>query len=47
MDTVKPRTVVNTKAQELPTAKEILSEVIHPRPADVDDMILRRLKDRI
>lgn len=43
---MKPRTVVNTKAWELPTAKEILDEVFHARPADVEEMILRRLEAR-
>ncbi len=36
---------VSTKALELETAKEILSEVFHARPADVEEMILRRLEE--
>jgi len=30
---------------ELETAKEILKEVFHARPSDVEDMIQRRLED--
>ena len=37
---------VSTKAMELETAKEILSEVFHAHPADVEEMILRRLEER-
>ena len=37
---------VSTKALELETAKEILSEVFHARPADVEEMLLRRLEER-
>ena len=37
---------VSNKALELETAKEILSEVFHARPADVEEMILRRLEAR-
>jgi hypothetical protein len=36
----------STKALELETAKEILSEVFHARPADVEEMIQRRLVER-
>ena len=36
---------VSTKALELETAKQILSEVFHARPADVEEMILRRLEE--
>ena len=31
---------------ELETAKEILAEVFHARPGDVDEMIQRRLEER-
>jgi hypothetical protein len=31
---------------ELETAKEILAEVFHARPGDVEEMILRRLEER-
>ena len=37
---------VSTKAQELEAAKEILSEVFHVQPVDVEDMIQRRLEER-
>ena len=37
---------VSTKQLELETAKEILSEVFHARPADVEEMIQRRLEER-
>jgi hypothetical protein len=37
---------VSTKARELEAAKEILSEVFHVRPADVEEMILQRLEER-
>ena len=36
---------VSTKALELKTAKEILSEVFHARPADVEEMIQSRLEE--
>ena len=36
---------VSSKAQELQAAKEILSEVFRIRPADVDEMLLRRLEE--
>ena len=38
---------VSTKALELETAKMILSEIFHARPADVEEMIQRRMEDRI
>jgi hypothetical protein len=31
---------------ELQTAKQILEEVFHARPSDVEDMILRRLEEK-
>ena len=34
------------KAMELEAAKEILAEVFHTRPADIEDMIQRRLEER-
>lgn len=37
---------ISTKAQELDTAKEILAEVFQIRPADVEEMIQKRLEDR-
>jgi hypothetical protein len=35
--------MVNPRLLELETAKEILEEIFHVRPSDVDDMIQRRL----
>jgi hypothetical protein len=37
---------ISIKAQELQAAKEILSEVFHAHPVDVEEMILRRLEAR-
>ena len=37
---------VNTKQLELEAAKQILSEVFHAHPVDVEEMILRRLEAR-
>lgn len=37
---------VGTKQLELEAAKQILSEVFNVRPADVEDMIQRRLEER-
>ena len=42
---VQPRWV-NAKQLELETAKEILAEVFHARPADVEEMIHCRLEER-
>jgi hypothetical protein len=36
---------VNTKQLELETAKEMLAEIFHARPEDVEDMIHSRLKE--
>jgi hypothetical protein len=41
----EPRQMINLKHLELETAKEILKEVFHARPSDVDDMIQRRLEE--
>jgi len=37
---------ISTKAQELDTAKEILAEVFHIRPVDVEELIEKRLENR-
>jgi hypothetical protein len=37
---------VGTKQLELEAAKQILSEVFHLRPADVEDMIKWRLEEK-
>ena len=39
---IEPRPMVS-RAMELETAKEILAEVFHARPGEVEEMILRRL----
>ena len=44
--TVEPRQAVSIRAQELETAKEILVEVFHARPSEVEEMIKRRLEER-
>ena len=36
----------NSKLMELETAKEILAEIFHTRPADVEEMIQSRLEER-
>jgi len=43
IDHIRP---VSTKALELESAKEILSEVFHARPSEIEDMIQRRLEER-
>ncbi len=43
---IEPMRSANTKALELETAKEILAEIFHARPADVEEMIQRRLDER-
>ena len=42
---VQPRRA-STEQMELETAKQILSEVFHARPSDVEDMIQRRLEEK-
>ena len=36
---IEPRPMVSTRAMELETAKEILAEVFHARPGEVEEMI--------
>ncbi len=43
---IEPIWPVCTKVLELETAKEILAEVFHTRPNEVEEMILRRLEER-
>jgi len=43
---VETRHAASTSVLELETAKEILAEVFHARPGDVEEMILRRLEER-
>jgi hypothetical protein len=44
-EVIRPRPV-STKQLELETAKQILSEVFDVRPADVEEMMQRRLEER-
>ena len=41
---IEPSSVINPKVLELQTAKEILAEVFHARPGEVEEMIQRRLE---
>jgi len=43
---IEPRPMIGPKVLELQTAKEILAEVFHARPADVEEMIQRRLEEK-
>ena len=43
---VEPRRPVSSKVLELETAKEILAEVFHARPGEVEEMIQSRLAER-
>jgi len=43
---VEPRIRVNKRLLELQTAKEILKEVFHSRPGEVEEMIRNRLEER-
>ena len=43
---IETRRSANTSVLELETAKEILAEVFHTRPGDVEEMIQRRLEER-
>ena len=42
----EPRQKVNPRLLELQTAKEILGEIFHTRPSDVEDMINKRLEEK-
>jgi hypothetical protein len=42
---IEPRPMLS-RAMELETAKEILAEVFHARPGEVEEMIQRRLDER-
>ena len=44
---VEPRQAVSIRAQELETAKEILVEVFHARPSEVEEMIQKRVLIKI
>ena len=44
--TIEPRRMINSRLMELETAKQILEEVFHARPSDVDEMIRMRLEEK-
>jgi hypothetical protein len=43
---IEPRRAANISVLELETAKEILAEIFHIRPDDVEEMIQMRLAER-
>jgi hypothetical protein len=43
---IELRPVASIRAMELETAKEILAEVFHARPGEVEEMIKSRLEER-
>jgi hypothetical protein len=43
---IEPRPMVSIRAMELEMAKEILAEVFHARPGEVEEMIKSRLEER-
>jgi hypothetical protein len=43
---IDPRRAASTRVLELETAKEILAEIFHIRPDDVEEMIQMRLAER-
>jgi len=42
----EPRRIANLRNLELEAAKEILKEVFHARPSDIEDMIQSRLEEK-
>ena len=36
---LKPRSMVNTRLVELEMAKQIIEEIFHARPSDIEEMI--------
>jgi hypothetical protein len=42
---IEPRRAISTRVMELETAKEILAEVFHARPGEVEEMIKSRLEE--
>jgi hypothetical protein len=41
----RPRRAINTSLLELQEAKAILAEIFHVRPAEVEEMIQRRMEE--
>ncbi|MDM7939154.1 MAG: hypothetical protein QUS07_02295 [Methanothrix sp.] len=42
---IELRLAIRSRAMELQTAKEILAEVFHAEPGEVEEMIQRRLEE--
>lgn len=42
---LEPRLIVNPDYLELETIKQILEEILQPRPSDVGDMIQKRMEE--
>jgi hypothetical protein len=43
---LEPKLMVNPKLLELQTAKQILEEIFHARPSEVEEMIQMRLDEK-
>jgi len=43
---LEPKIMVNPRLLDLQTAKQILEEIFHARPSDVDEMIQMRLEEK-
>jgi hypothetical protein len=43
---LESRHIVNPKLIELETAKQIIEEIFHARPSDVEDMIQKRIEEK-
>jgi len=43
---LEPKIMVNPRLLELQTAKQILEEIFHARPSDVEEMIQMRLEEK-
>ena len=43
---LEPRQNLNPRLMELETAKEVLAEIFHARPSDVEEMIQMRLEEK-
>ncbi len=43
---LEPKKKVNTRILELQAAKEILAEIFHARPEDIEEIIKSRLEER-
>ena len=46
MPPLEPKIRVNPRLLELQTAKEILAEIFHARPSEVEEMIQNRLEEQ-